>query len=120
MRNAGRRNSPECHPKTRRTRVTAEAPVSTALPSTVVLPSVCTSLLQRWSHDARRHGRNGGWDVTRENLYHDRSHPLGTVAMDSRETSLHPQTKWCDPFPPNRDLTGDEERRLSFWKDVDN
>ncbi len=31
--------------------------------------------------------------------------------MDSRETGLYSQAQWCDPFPLNRDPTGDEERR---------
>jgi hypothetical protein len=40
--------------------------------------------------------------------------------METGATGVYPEERRCDPFPLNRDLTGDEERRLSFWKDVDN
>src|SRR6266487_2207896 len=92
--NAGRHNSPEYHPKSRRTRITAKQTVSTTVQSAVLLPSVCAPVLQRWSHDARHNGRDSGWDVTRENQDHDRPHPSRAVAMDSCETRPHPQTEW--------------------------
>jgi hypothetical protein len=62
----------------------------------------------------QEHPRSGQGHLehpTQEDQRHLRASATG-LPSPTPPANLHPEEKRCDPFPPNRDLTGEEERRL--------
>src|SRR2546421_12411948 len=78
--------------------------------------SLRTDQIEAREYDSWNGRGNPRWLLSRNHPRDYSRNEDRTISLQARTDDFYPKNKWCDPFPLNRDLTGDEEQRLSKKK----
>src|SRR2546421_8497638 len=91
--------------------------LATTLDPLVERQSPCRTTSDREPRQEHPRSRQGDLEHSTKKTERDLLVAATGLPPTTAPTHLHPQEKRCDPFPLNRDLTGDEEQRLSKKKE---
>src|SRR2546423_15398866 len=75
--------------------------------------SLRTDQIEAREYDSWNGRGNPRWLLSRDNPRDYSRNEDRTISLQARTDDFYPKNKWRDPFPLNRDLTGDEQQRLS-------